>query len=245
MVDNLILLTESAEQHSLLAQFAVPAIATVAGALVGSWASFFIARRRDTRQVAREVVAEWKGRAVAGRKVQFALAMQRSSLLDLKTGHMNEHRSDATNRWWKVHPILDFVEAPRLDIEALGFMLTKIESANALYTLNIAEGQYRTAMGVVAVRNRYILEFRERLAPVLRAGMPMDQAIDVIGPPLVPTLQGLTESLYDSVDKALDDNKKADCVLLETLRTEFEGRAEKWLLLGPKDDEKDDAAPER
>ena len=72
--------------------------------------------------------------------------------------------------------ILYFDEPPRLDIESLGFMLTRLESANALYQLNIADGQYRTALGVVGVRNRYILEFRDHL---FRSSTANDSAVQV------------------------------------------------------------------
>jgi len=182
---------------------------------VGAWAAFRLHAAREARK-------EQADRAQALREALFVLAAQRSALLSLDNGYLDEVRRDP-ERHLRLHPPAVAAGASQaLDFTKLGFLVS-IKDSDLLSRLDFAEVQFRMATAALAERSAIHLRLQERLAASGAEYGPInsDSISAIVGRDVVLQLKGTTDALYQYVDAALDSNRTCLDAVQQVMREEF------------------------
>ncbi len=188
---------------------------------VATFVGAFLAFRYETRHRSKLAEAE---QISGGQRALFALVSQINALENLNTQHLAPLRDDS-GRDLKLLPIGIGHQVPACDVGSLMFLL----QADAQLVASLLNGQQTVdaLFHTIAERNRYHLEFQDRIASFERAGgqLPSELTAEMLekitGKNIVRTLMHLTAIVFDGYEHAREKTNANFAALREALKRRF------------------------
>ncbi len=189
----------------------------VAATFVGAFMAFRFETRHRAKQVADTQIS-------AGQRALFALVAQVSALENLNTQHLAPLRDDLA-RDLKLLVVGVGHQVPTCDVDSLMYLVQ--DEPQILAQLLDGQQTFDSLFSALEQRNRYHIEFQERLAVAERsrqqphAELSREQIRNAVGPNIVRALSDLTQQVFDSYESARAKVHTNFATLREGLKRRF------------------------
>lgn len=172
----------------------VTLVAAGVGAFLGSGSAFALEALRQRR-------LETQARHTALLNAQFALAMQLRTLVNTRDQYLDECR-DHPQRFMRLVPFYGELNDPRVDFQRLGFVAAE-DAAATLQAVHMAQDAYLTAFSALRVRNGLMEAIYTAATPAGDFDFDSGEGTVTMDARQARVLKGMTDSLYKSVDSAI------------------------------------------
>jgi hypothetical protein len=174
-------------------------IAALAGALAGSFASYWLQRWNENRR-------DREDKRAAIVKAQVLLTVQINTLTILWEKHLKPHEIVA-NREQKIGPILFSECDPIVDINSLVFLVTR-KHPQITFAIHMSQRSYTSALDALRYRNALHAEMFLK-TPVITLGAPGEVSTVQSDKRSIMVFKAATDELYRSFPLAIDRCKKS------------------------------------
>jgi hypothetical protein len=194
---------------------ALPFATSLFGAFFGAFGAYLVGRFKEQRD-------EIKRRHTALLTTQYALFSQWNIIEDIRINLLEPFRKDP-ERYFKMLQYFRVVGELSVPFEELTFIIESKEP-NLLQEIHIAEKRFTASTEMLNKLNQKRLEIQDKYPPK-NFDMKIGRGSEMIVPAWeVYRLKGLTDLLYDEVDKALPDLTKTNDKLFRFIKTNLKGK---------------------
>jgi hypothetical protein len=166
---------------------------TAVSTYVGAAAAFLFERRSRRSE-------RWSNHLIKGKRAQVVMIGQYEFLLKIKFESLAGYEG-LSDRWRQLPAALVFGPPDHVDLQSLSFLLEN--SPGLIHQLTTHDYNIATAAGVLKARSEHYVSMLSKVAAARAAGVTPEYFEDV-NIDVVERLKGLTDSLYDAFDVAID-----------------------------------------
>ena len=191
-------------------------LTTGVATLLGAWVAFRLEQRHSERRDRDQQLA-------AAKETLFALVGQYSIIRNVKDQHFDAYRDDPI-RFLKALPIPVYEPYPTIETTKILFILES-DDPDLLNHVYLAERRFRSAMGLLAERNRLHAQLQQILAVDPPSGeIAVEEIRRRVGPALFGQLKTVTDGLYAAMESTLAQNRATTERLQALMPRLFPGR---------------------
>ncbi len=191
-------------------------LTTGVATLLGAWVAFRLEQGRSERRDRDQQLA-------AAKETLFALVGQYSIIRNLKDQHFDAYRDDPI-RFLSALPMPVYDPYPAIETAKVLFILES-DDPDLLNHLYLAERRFRSAMGLLAERNRLHVQLQQELAVAPPTGeISVEEVRRRAGPALFGLLKTVTDGLYAAMESTLQQNRATAERLQALMPRLFPGR---------------------